>query len=185
MSKGRRLIVFGAVLGSLVLPAAALAHLERPSYWPDPAPDTAVTPPAGGKVPALRSLESAVTGKGPGKVRVVCQGSGGWKSLSLLSASIDKARKHGYRLRPSQPKLHLSRWAAFRLLWQNVLLARRCAYSEIQPAVNASGNNDRVVVMPGVYTEPTSRAQPLNDPRCAGLTQEDSGGAKTPSWARV
>ena len=62
------------------------------------------------------------------------------------------------------------------------LLARRCAYSEIQPAVNASHNNDRVVVMPGVYTEPTSRAQPLNDPRCADMTQEDSGGAKTPSY---
>ena len=36
--------------------------------------------------------------------------------------------------------------------------------------------------MPGRYTEPTSRAQPLNDPRCADLTQEDSSGAKTPSY---
>ncbi len=36
--------------------------------------------------------------------------------------------------------------------------------------------------MPGRYTEPTSRAQPLNDPRCANLTQTDSGGAKTPSY---
>jgi hypothetical protein len=115
-------------------------------------------------------------------VRVVCQGNGGWKSLGLLVASIEKARAHGYRLRPSQPALRLSRWEALKLLWQNVALARRCAYSEIQPAVNDSRNNDRVVVMPGVYTEPTSRAQPLNDPRCAGLTQEDSGGAKTPSY---
>jgi hypothetical protein len=185
MSKGgtgRRLMVLVAALGALALPATALAHLERPSYWPDPAPDTAVTPPAGGKVPELRSLDSAVRGKGPGKVRVVCQGRGGWKSLSLLSKSIDAARKHGYRIRPSQPKLRLSRWDALKLLWQNVVLARHCRYSEIQPAVNASHNNDRVVVMPGLYTEPTSRAQPLNDPRCAALTQEDSGGAKTPSY---
>ena len=71
---------------------------------------------------------------------------------------------------------------ARKLLWQNVALAHKCSYNEIQPAVNASGNNDRVVVMPGIYTEPTSRAQPLNDPRCANLTQTDSGGAKTPSY---
>ena len=167
---------------AMALPAVALAHLERPSYWPDPAPDTSVSPPAGGKVPKLRSLDSAVSGRGAGKVRVVCQGRGGWKSLGALAQSIDSARKHGYRLRPSQPKLKLSRWHATRLFWENYVLARRCAYNEIQPAVNDSRNNDRVVVMPGVYTEPTSRAQPLNDPRCASLTQEDSSGAKTPSY---
>ena len=113
---------------------------------------------------------------------MVCQGRGGWKSIELLRESIYKARKHGYRLRPSQPKLYLSRRDANELLWQNLALARKCKYSEIQPAVNASGNNDRVVVLPGRYTEPTSRAQPLNDPRCADLTQTDSGGAKTPSY---
>jgi len=176
------LITLGAVLGSFAVPAAALAHLERPSYWPDPSPDKSVSPAAGGEVPDLRSLRSAVTGKGAGKVRVVCQGRGGWKSLSLLAESIEKARKHGYRIRPSQPKLHLSRWDALQLLWQNVALAKKCKYNEIQPAVFDSKNNDRVVVMPGIYTEPTSRAQPLNDPRCANLTQTDSGGAKTPSY---
>ena len=115
-------------------------------------------------------------------MRVVCQGRGGWKSIDLLRESISKARKHGYRLRPSQPKLYLSRRDANELLWQNLSLARKCKYSEIQPAVTASGNNDRVIVLPGTYTEPTSRAQPLNDPRCADMTQTDSGGAKTPSY---
>jgi hypothetical protein len=177
-----RLVVVVAVLGSLLVPAAAFAHLERPSYWPDPAPDRSVSPPAGGKVPELRSLGSAVTGRGPGKVRVVCQGRGGWKSLELLRESIAKARRHGYRLRPSQPKRHLSGHAAFELLLQNFALARKCGYDEIQPAVEDSGNNDRVVVMPGRYTEPTSRAQPLNDPRCAGMTQQDSSGASAPSF---
>jgi hypothetical protein len=176
------LIALGAVLGSFALPAVALAHLERPSYWPDPSPDNSVSPAAGGKVPELRSLRSAVTGKGPGKVRVVCQGRRGWKSLSLLAESIEKARARGYRIRPSQPKLHLRRWEAIELLSQNIALARKCRYNEIQPAIFDSKNNDRVVVMPGIYTEPTSRAQPLNDPRCAGLTQTDSGGAKTPSY---
>ena len=37
---------------------------------------------------------------------------------------------------------------------------------QIQKAINKSGNNDRVVVMPGVYTEPTSRSKPTHDPAC-------------------
>ena len=190
MKKGqfrRRLIVMGVVLGTLLVPAVAFAHLERPSYWPDPNPDRSVYPAAGGKVPELRSLSSAAFGKSHHRkssvdVRVVCQGRGGWKSIDALRESIYKARQHGYRLRPSQPKLYLSRRAAHELLKQNLALARKCRYSEIQPAVNASGNNDRVIVLPGTYTEPTSRAQPLNDPRCADMTQTDRGGAKTPSY---
>ena len=62
------------------------------------------------------------------------------------------------------------------------MLAKQCEYTEIQPAVFDSGNNDRVVIMPGRYTEPTSRKQPLNDPKCAELTQQDSSGAETPSY---
>ena len=54
-SRGR----WAALLVTLVLlalPALAFAHPERPSYWPDPAPDRSVSPPAGGKVPtAARS----------------------------------------------------------------------------------------------------------------------------------
>ncbi|MBA2629792.1 MAG: right-handed parallel beta-helix repeat-containing protein, partial [Thermoleophilaceae bacterium] len=175
-------ITIVAVLASLVLPAVAFAHLERPSYWPDPSPDTAVNPPAGGEVPKLRSLESAVYRKGPGRVRVVCQGYGGLKSLQYLAATIAKARFYGYRVRPSQPRIFLSRHEARDLYKLNRKLAKKCRYKEIQPAVTASHNNDRVVVMPGRYTEPTSRAAPLNDPRCADLTQTDSGGAKTPSY---
>ncbi len=177
-----RLITIGAVLAALGLPAAAAAHLERPSYWPKPGPDTSVSPPAGGKVPSVRPLTTAVSGKGAGRVRVVCAGKGGRKSLARVRKSIRQARKSGYRIRPSQPKKGLSRKAAKRLLRINRALARKCKYKEIQPAVNASGNNDRVVVMPGRYTEPTARKQPLNDPRCANLTQTDSGGAKTPSY---
>jgi hypothetical protein len=52
-------------------------------------------------------------------------------------------------------------------LWNfNAQLLARCEYGEIQPAVTDSGNNDRVVVMPGLYTEPTSRSRPTNDPTC-------------------
>ncbi len=178
----RTLIAFGAVLASLALPALAFAHLERPSYWPEPGPDTSVNPPAGGKVPKVRSLESAVTGKGAGRVRVVCQGKGGRASLRKLNKSLRQAVKRGYSVRPSQPRIKLSKRQARKLRRLNRALARKCKYKEIQPAVTASSNNDRVVVLPGRYTEPTSRKQPLNDPRCANLTQTDSSGAKTPSY---
>jgi Right handed beta helix region len=181
-SRRRRLIILGAVLGTLTVPAVAVAHLERPSYWPDPAPDRSIKPAAGGKVPKVRSLRSAVSGKGAGEVRVVCRGNEGRASLRLLSKSIRRARRNGYRIRPSQPKLRLTPKQARRLLRYNRALARRCKFAEIQPAVFASSNNDRVVIMPGRYTEATSRRQPLNDPRCRNLTQRDSSGAETPSY---
>ncbi len=111
-----------AVLG---LPALAFAHLERPSYWPDPAPDTTVSPAAGGEVPDARSLASAVSGRGPGKVLVVCQGDDGEESLDALRSSLREARSKGFHLRPSQPKIRLSRRQASRLLEINRDLAER------------------------------------------------------------
>ena len=172
----------GLVIG-MAVPAVALAHQERPSYWPDPAADTSVTPAAGGKVPTARSLESAVTGAGPGEVRVVCQGKHGRESLRLAMASIADARSEGFRLRPSQPVTKLSTLERRRLLEINGRLAKQCEYDSIQAAVDDSGNNDRVVIMPGHYTEPASRAQPENDPRCApSLLQEDASGSPTPSY---
>ncbi len=43
-------------VGALILglPALAGAHIERPAYWPNPKPDTAVTPSAGGRVPTAQ-----------------------------------------------------------------------------------------------------------------------------------
>jgi len=178
----RPLIAIGAVLALLAGPGLATAHLERPSYWPDPAADTSISPPAGGEVPKARSLGSAVTGKGAGDVRVVCKGAQGRRSMALLRKSLKVATKKGFRTRPSQPLKVLSKPRAKKTLGQNRRLAKQCAYSEIQPAIFDSGNNDRVVIMPGRYTEPTSRQQPLNDPRCAELTQQDSSGAETPSY---
>src|SRR5947209_6615831 len=58
-SLARRVLPVAALL-ALVVPALAFAHIERASYWPDPAPDTSVTPPAGGQVPRVRTLASAL-----------------------------------------------------------------------------------------------------------------------------
>jgi hypothetical protein len=170
-------------LAALVLPALAVAHLERPSYWPDPAPDTSVKPAAGGEVPKARSLGSALNKKAPGTTRVVCKGKKGKKSLKLAKKSIKSAKKKGYVLRPSQGREKLSNKQAKKLRKINKKLAKRCKFKSVQDAINESGNNDRVVVMPGRYTEPASRKSPVNDPRCnPSMLQEDQGGALTPSY---
>jgi len=167
----------------LAVPALALAHPERPSYWPDPAPDGAVSPPAGGKVPQLRSLASAVTGAGPGDVRVVCKGTNGSVSLAKLHDSLEVAQTQGFRLRPSQPTIVYTSDRADELLDINQALAQRCHYHSVQPAVNDSGNNDRVVILPGRYTEPASRQAPTDDPQCyPDLLQTQANGGSAPSF---
>src|SRR5438874_11252511 len=148
-----RVMVVSCVI-ALGLPAAALAHVERTSYWPDPRPDTTVTPAAGGAVPKVRSLASALDTSAPGSTRVVCQAD----SLDRLRASISGAETSGFSDRPTESPRKLSATAGASLLSINGRLFQLCSYHEIQPAVTASHNNDRVVIMPGVYTEPESRA---------------------------
>src|SRR4051794_3445778 len=138
----------------LALPGTALAHVERTSYWPDPAPDTTVRPSAGGKVPKPRSLASALDLASA--TSVVCKGD----SLTKASNAIAAARVKGYRLRPTEPLIKLSQKQAANLLSVNKRLFARCKFHDIQPAVTAARNNGRVVVMPGLYTEDPSRAVP-------------------------
>ena len=156
-----------------VITATAYGHVERTSYWPDPAPDTGVTPAAGGAVPQPRTLESALVEAEPGDTHVVCQGD----SMSLAVKSIKSARRDGWVMRPSEGARTLSDAQASELERQNREFAKRCQFRSIQAAVNASGNNDRVVIMPGKYVEPDSRAQPTNDPRCAQYREDSDDGA--------
>jgi hypothetical protein len=159
---------------ALALSTPALAHVERASYWPDPAPDCSAKPCAGGAVPKARSLASALNAKLPGTTRVVCQPD----SMKLLGASIKRARRHGYDIRPTDHRTFGSK-AAKRLRATNAKLSKRCRFHDIQSAITASHNNDRVVVMPGLYTEPGSRAKPTNDPACEKdkINNERSAGA--------
>jgi hypothetical protein len=150
-----------AALLAMALPALALAHEERPSYWPDPTADTSVSPPAGGTFPKARPLSTSLRDNLPGDTRVVCQKN----SLTLLKASVANALKNGYDYRPHE-HLKLSAHRGARLIKINTRLFKRCKYKEIQPAVFDSHNNDRVVVMPGIYTEPTARAKKTFDPAC-------------------
>ena len=89
---------------ALAVPSVALAHIERDSYWPDPAPDTSVTPAAGGEVPKSRSLASALKAR-RGDLRVVCQAD----SLRRARRSIRLARTTASKLRPTSERDRLSR----------------------------------------------------------------------------
>src|SRR5687767_4637458 len=156
-----RLVVVVAALTAMALPASAMAHTERASYFPDPAPDCSVTPCAGGQIPTVRSLASAAY-EDRGSTRVVCKPN----SLRRAQRSITLARTSGYVLRPSVGTETITVAEGHRLMDANRKLFMHCRFRSIQDAVNASGNNDRVVIMPGVYTEPESRAAPTNDPSC-------------------
>jgi hypothetical protein len=171
---GRRLLsTLAAVTIALgVLAAAAYGHVERSSYWPDPAPDKSVQPAAGGKVPRARSLGSALRAKARGDTRVVC----GRGSLKRAIKSINDARRNGWVLRPSQGKRKLSARNARRLKHQNRAFFARCRFHSIQTAIKRSRTGDRVVVMPGKYVEPKSRAKPTNDPRCAQYREKSDKG---------
>jgi hypothetical protein len=187
----KRLVSIALGLGLLAaLPSVALAHVERASYWPDPAPDTSVNPPAGGSVPAVRSLFSALNKKAPGTTRVVCARVPSKKlrkhgtpkklsknaSIKALNKGIKSARANGYKLRGSQPAIAVKKKQAKKLRRFNIKLLRRCRFNSIQAAVNASHNNDRVEIMPGVYTEPASRAKPTHDPACAPFVETNDHG---------
>jgi hypothetical protein len=150
-----------ALFAALFVPAIASAHTERASYFPDPAPDCSVNPCAGGAVPAARTLESAVA-EDRGRTNVVCKSN----SLRRLTSSISRAERTGYILRPSLAPETVTQQEGHALLTVNRRLFSHCRFRSIQAAVNASGNNDRVVIMPGVYTEPESRGAPTNDPSC-------------------
>src|SRR5689334_22710740 len=121
MARRRRRTVIAVAIGvvAVLVPAFALAHIERASYWPDPAPDTSVNPPAGGSVPQIRDLYSALKGQGhghghgyghghghgkSGTTRIVCQSD----SLQRLDADLAKAQTTGYKIRPSQPSIRLT-----------------------------------------------------------------------------
>jgi hypothetical protein len=164
---------------ALLTSGLASAHIERASYWPDPAPDCSVSPCAGGEVPTPRTLASAVSS---GSVaNVVCQRD----SLKLAQRSIADAQSTGYILRPTQPRQKISSSEGQALLSLNKTLFQRCHYRSIQDAVNQSGNNGRVVIMPGLYTEPESRSAPTHDPACTqyGITNDrGETGALSYKW---
>jgi hypothetical protein len=122
-------------------------------------------------VPDERTLASALNDGAVGDTRVVCQPD----SMKRLKTAVANARARGYNVRPTDHRT-LSATEGNELMSVNKQLFARCQYNEIKPAIMASGNNDRVVIMPGLYTEPTARSQPTHDPACDQYkTHSDSG----------
>src|SRR5688572_5796908 len=121
----RRVVLLMVVpLLAVLLPSIpAQAHVERPSYWPDPKPDCTISPCAGGEVPTARSLESALDEAPPGETLVVCKDD----SMDLLNQAIDKARADGYFIRPTDHR-DFSEAEATKLLETNEALFDRCEY---------------------------------------------------------
>jgi hypothetical protein len=170
-------IVGAVAAGVLAVPGLALAHVERSTFWPNPKPDRSVKPAAGGEVPEYRKLGSALKRKPPGDTRIVCQDD----SLKLAKQAIRKGRK-GFKVRPSEDKRKLGKKRARELKKLNRRFEKKCRYDSIQDAVNDSGNNDRIVIMPGTYTEPDSVAKPENDPACADLLEDSDHGSGAVSY---
>src|SRR2546421_10046976 len=104
MRVGGRFAVLCAIGGALAMPAASMAHVERPAYWPDPAPDCSIKPCAGGDVPKPRSLSSALKPSRTSKTRVVCLDD----SMSRLLNSVGAAHKQGFNDRPTEPLRRMS-----------------------------------------------------------------------------
>jgi hypothetical protein len=180
-SKGWIVVAVAALLAVAVVASTAFAHVERASYWPDPAADTGIKPAAGGGVPAARNLFTALDKKPPGTTRVVCQGPA---SLTRLKKAVRRAQTIGFTYRSTEKPRKLSSKQAAKLVKLNTKLLAACKYSSIQKAVTASGNQDRVVIMPGLYTEPDSRKMPTNDPACRDLKlTNDRGDTGAVSYA--
>jgi hypothetical protein len=175
----RRIAISLVVLGAAVLlPQSVFAHIERNSYWPDAGVDKAVKGGTGGKVPKARSLTSAAKSRRGSRVRVVCKPS----SLKSAYTSIRRARRTGVRIRPTVASKKISAKKARGLKRLNKKFFKRCKYRNIQRAVFRSRNNDRIVVMPGLYTEAPSRAKPTNDPRCSQYRVKSDKGANAASY---
>jgi Right handed beta helix region len=172
VKKGQGFAAVGLVVGLMATAPLAYAHIERASYWPEPGVDKSAKGGAGGKVPKTRDLFTALDSKPAGKTRVVCQGGA---SMKALKKDLKKAQ-NGYRLRLSDKKKRIGEKRADALLEFNQQLLKKCNFDSIQAAVNASGNNDRVVIMPGIYTEPESRAAPTNDPKCTQYLEHNDEG---------
>lgn len=174
-------IAMAVGIGLLLSASTAFAHIERASYWPNPASDNAVKTGAGGEVPKTRSLFSALDKKPAGVTHVVCQGKASFKRLK---GAVNTARKQGFKLRSSAKRKRISAKQAQQFRDFNQRLLERCSFDSIQDAVDASGNNDRIVIMPGLYTEPESRAALTNDPACTSLLEHnDEGSTSALSYA--
>ena len=147
------------VLALTVSTSAAFGHAERPSYYPNFDPIAKKYDPA----PEIGPAGSVPKYRGKGIAIVVCKADSGQRIRALPRKT---RRERAVRRR-------------------NLAYRRHCRFRHIQQAVNAARNGTRILVLPGVYKEEPSRAEPNPDPKCNGMydTSEEHGTA--PSYART
>ena len=111
----------------------AVGHVERSSYWPNPAPDRSVKPAAGGKVPKARRLASALKRRARGDTYVVCKSN----SLRKATRSIRSARRNGWKRAADGAHAEALEEGARRKLTRSTGgWPKRCGFRHIQAAVN-------------------------------------------------
>ncbi len=161
---------------ALITTTGAEAHPERTTTYPDPNV---------GSVPSYRTS---------GPSNVVCKSDSGARIRRIFRQHgskprrpakprptrvrrLQRARTKRYRIRMSRHRSRVRRWNRSnrdRLVRLRVL--KRCRFRHIQEAIDAARNDYRILVLPGVYREEPSRANPLDDPRCReDFEQTDDG----------
>ena len=105
--------------------------------------------------------------QGPGRRARRLRGQGRRRArcalLKQVAAQVRPAK--GFYIRPSQAKKVLTDEQARRSCSGSTARSPRTASTTRSRRPSSTrGNNDRVVIMPGRYTEPESRQAPLNDP---------------------
>ena len=151
----RRAVTALLLLGALAIPASALAHSERPSFYPNFNAEAKKFEEAVGEVPTYRS-------RGPSKV--VCADGRRATAKRIRQVFSGNSRK------------------TRRLRARRLALNERCRFKTIQSAVDAASSGDRILIMPGVYRELPSRAVPEPDPKCEDKYIESESGARVPSY---
>ena len=119
----------------------------------------------------------------PADTRVVCQDS---SIRPCQEGDPARPRRAAYKA-PADPEgasgdLEAPR-AAGCSRFNRLLRAQVQVRARSSRPVTRSGNNDRVVIMPGIYTEPESRAAPTHDPKCADLRNDQQTTAASQSGA--
>jgi hypothetical protein len=197
-----------AALGAVVAVALVIAlplgaHVERDPFFVDPAPDASVLPAAGGtwvkkralRTPAgnLKAFREALRSK-RAVLRAFSRLSERQQRRALKRLGPKRVARFGLDdpritaeetlvvCRPDSLARLKASAAPAGLLSLNRALRKRCRFREIQAAVNAADNGDTVVVLPGFYTEPTSRAKPHNDPMCQKFVSSGSRSAPAPTY---
>ena len=146
-------IILGVAVLALVLPEMAMAHLERPSYWPDPRLTSRSCPPAGGAVPegALAHVRGHRQGPGRGARGVPGAGRDSLQPRAAVDPQGTRSRASSCARASRRSSYSASRRGRLerinRALKREVPVQRRSRRRS-----TTRGNNDRVVIMPGRYT---------------------------------